>query len=204
MLEWLKNINKVYPEFWKEYLLTFNKKTKRFVVLSTSATGNNLETDVILTMSAFSIIDDSIQVGDYFEIMMLQYKFFHDNKLPFDSIINSKYKKLGEPDAIKGFLQYLGNSILIGHNINDHVKMLNVSLERLDCGTLKNEALDVNVMHQKLAEITDQNFSLERLFEIYKIPKINETDLEVENATTNQAYKIALLFLKLKSRLGIK
>lgn len=204
MLEWLKNINKVYPDFWKEYLLTFNKKSKRFVVLSTNSTGKNLETDVILTISAFSIIDDCILVGDYFEIILLQYKYFHDNKLPFDFIVQSKFKKLGEPDGIKAFLQYLGNSILIGHNINEHVSMINASLERLECGELKNEALDVNVMHQKLVEITDQDFSFERLLEIYKIPKIDGEDDEEENTSTHKAYKIALLFLKLKSRLGIK
>lgn len=203
MLEWLKNINKVYPDFWKTYLLTFNKKSKRFVVLSVKSTGKNLETDVILTISAFSIIDDSIHVGDNFELILLQYKYFHDNKLPFDFIVHSKFKKLGEPDAIKAFLEYLGNSILIGHNIDEQVSMLNASLERLECGELKNEALDVNVMHQKLVEITDQDFSLENLFKIYKIPKIEGED-EEENTTTQKAYKIALLFLKLKSRLGIK
>lgn len=202
MLEWLKNISKVYPDFWKTYLLTFNKKSKRFVVLSLNSTGKNLETDVILTISAFSIIDDSIHVGDSFEVILLQYKYFHDNKMPFDFIVHSKFKKLGEPDAIKSLLEYLENSILIGYNINEHVNMINASLERLECSELKNEALDVNIMHQKLVEISNQEFTLERLFEIYQIPKIdNEDD---ENTTTQKAYKIALLFLKLKSRLGIK
>lgn len=203
MLEWLKNINKVYPDFWKEYLLTFNKKSKRFVVLSTKTTGKNPETDVILTISAFSIIDDSIHIGDFFEIILLQYKYFHDKKLPFDFIVHSKFKKFGEADGIKAFLEYLGNSVLIGHNINHHVTMINASLARLECGELKNEALDVNIMHQKLVEITDRDFTLERLLEIYKIPKIEDED-EEENTSTEKAYKIALLFLKLKSRLGIK
>ena len=117
MLDWLKYMNKVYPEFWKTYLSTFNKKSKRFVVLSTETTGKNLYKDVILTIGAFSVIDDSIHIGDSFETVLMQYKYFHDNKLPFDFIVQSKFKKLGEPDAIKALLQYLGNSILIGHNI---------------------------------------------------------------------------------------
>ncbi|WPR70699.1 3'-5' exonuclease [Flavobacterium sp. NG2] len=191
-------MNKVYPEFWKTYLSTFNKKSKRYVILSTETTGENLYKDVILTFGAFSVIDDSIHIGDNFEAVLMQYKYFHDNKLPFDFIVESKLKKMGEPDAIKAFIDYLGNAILVGHNINFHVEMINAALERLECGHLKNEALDINIMHQKLVEITDQDFSLDELFAIYKINN------EEKGSAPDTAYKMALLFLKLKSRLGLK
>ncbi|WP_423913177.1 exonuclease domain-containing protein [Flavobacterium sp.] len=191
-------MNKVYPEFWKTYLSTFNKKSKRYVVFSTESTGENVHQDVILTLGAFSVIDDSIHIGDSFEAVLMQYKYFHDNKLPFDFIVQSKLQKLGEPDAIKAFIDYIGNAILVGHNINFHVEMINVALERLECGHLKNEALDINIMHQKLVEITDQDFSLEELFTIYKIPNIENS------SSPDTAYSMALLFLKLKSRLGLK
>ena len=35
MLDWLKIIHKEYPEFWKLYLSKFEKKSNRYVVLST-------------------------------------------------------------------------------------------------------------------------------------------------------------------------
>ncbi|WP_418263047.1 PolC-type DNA polymerase III [Flavobacterium faecale] len=191
-------MNKEYPDFWKSYLATFNKKSKRYVILATETTGESLHSDVILTIGAFSVIDDSIHVGDSFETVLMQYKYFHDNKLPFDFIVESKFKKMGEPDAIREFIDYLGNAILVGHNINFSVDMINAALERLECGHLKNEALDVNIMHQKLIEITDQDFSLNELLKTYKIP-------EDENGSSPEcAYKTALLFLKLKSRLGLK
>jgi DNA polymerase-3 subunit epsilon len=76
--------------------------------------------------------------------------------------------------------------------------MINAALERLDCGRLKNEALDVDVMYRKLQDINDRQFSLDELCNIYKIPKSDR------NSSSEDAYKIALLFLKLKSRLGIK
>jgi DNA polymerase-3 subunit epsilon len=76
--------------------------------------------------------------------------------------------------------------------------MINAALQRLNCGRLKNEALDIDVMHRKLNDINDKLFSLEELCEIYKIP------LSDRNSPSEDAYKIALLFLKLKSRLGIK
>lgn len=199
MLDWLKHINKESPEFWKNYLAKFDKKSKRYVILSTQTTGTSVVKDVILTISAFAVIDDSIHIGDSFEAVLLQYRFFHDNHLSNEFIIESKMNKLGEPDAIKSFIDYLGNAILVGHHIDFDVEMINAALERLDCGRLKNEAVDIDIMYRKLNDIhEDKKFSLEELAQIYKLP---QSDIE---SSTEDAYKIALLFLKLKTKLGLK
>jgi DNA polymerase-3 subunit epsilon len=198
MLDWLKHINKEYPEFWKEYLSKFDKKSKRFVVLSTETTGMNPDKDVILSIGAFGVIDDSIHIGDSFEAVLLQYKFFHYNGLSNEFIVESKMKKMGELDAMKSFIDFIGHSVLVGHHVDFDVEMINATLDRLDCGRLKNEALDIDVMYRKLHDINDRQFSLDELCDVYKIPKNDR------NSSSEDAYKIGLLFLKLKSRLGIK
>jgi DNA polymerase-3 subunit epsilon len=197
MLDWIKNINKEYPEFWKLYLSKFDKKSKRFVVLSTETSGLSLEKDVVLSIGAFSVINNSIIIADSFETILAQYKFFHDNGISNEFTLETKMRKLGEPEAIKAFLEFIGNSVLVGHHIDFDVEMINVALERLGCGRLKNEALDIDVMHRKLTDINNKQFSLEELCDIYKIPQSDR------NSSTEDAYKIALLFLKLKSRLGL-
>ena len=198
MLDWLKNINKEYPEFWKTYLSKFDKKSSRFVVLSTETSGLNPVKDVILSIGSFAVIDDSIVIGDSFEAVLLQYKFLHDNGLSNEFLVESKMKKLGESEAIKLLIDFIGNSVLVGHHIDFDVEMINAALERLDCGRLKNEALDVDIMHRKLHDINDKQFSLDELCTVYNIPKSDR------NSSAEDAYKTALLFLKLKSRLGIK
>ncbi len=198
MLDWIKNINKEYPEFWKDYLTKFETKPDRFVVLSTETSGLNPNKDVILSLGAFSIIDDSIVIKDSFESVLLQYKFLHDNGLSNEFIIESKMIKMEEPTALEAFINFLGNAVLVGHHINFDIEMLNSALERLDCGRLRNEALDVDMMYRKLTDINDKQFSLDDLGEIFKIPKSDR------NSSSEDAYRTALLFLKLKSRLGIK
>lgn len=198
MLDWLKNINKDYPDFWKDYLTKFETKPNKFVVLSTETSGLNPDKDVILSLGAFSIIDDSIIIKENFETVLLQYKYLQDNGLSNEFIIESKMMKMPEPDALEAFVNFIGNSILVGHHINFDIEMLNAALERLDCGRLKNEALDVDVMYRKLTDINDKQFSLDDLCKIYKIPKSDR------NSSSEDAYRIGLLFLKLKSRLGIK
>lgn len=198
MLDWLKNINKEHPEFWKNYVSKFDNKSTRFVVLSTETSGLNVEKDVILSIGSFAVIDNSIIIGDSFEAVLLQYKFLHENGLSNDFLVDNKILKLGEPEAITSLIEFIGNSVLVGHHIDFDVEMINVALERLDCGRLKNEALDVDIMHRKLQDINDKQFSLDQLFTVYNIP------LSDRNSAAEDAYKTALLFLKLKSRLGIK
>jgi DNA polymerase-3 subunit epsilon len=198
MLDWLKQINKESPDFWKAYLAKFGKKSNRYVVLSTETSGMNLSSDVILSIGAFAIIDDSIHIKDSFEAVLLQYKFLHDNHLSNEFIIESKLPKLGESEAIKAFIDYLGNAVIVGHHVDFDVDMINATLDRLDCGRLKNEALDIDIMHRKLNDITDKQFNLEELSATYNVSKSER------NSSSEDAYKIALLFLKLKSRLGLK
>ncbi|TDO71175.1 DNA polymerase-3 subunit epsilon [Flavobacterium chryseum] len=198
MLDWIKNINKEHPDFWKDYLTKFETKPNRFVVLSTETSGLNPDKDVILSLGAFSIVDDSIVIKDSFESVLLQTNFLQDNNISNEFIIESKMIKMEEPEAIEKFINFIGNAVLVGHHINFDIEMLNSALERLDCGRIKNEALDVDMMYRKLMDINDKQFSLDDLCDIFKIPKSDR------NSSSEDAYKISLLFLKLKSRLGIK
>lgn len=198
MLDWLKNINKEYPDFWKTYLSKFEQKSNRYVVFTTETTGLNPDLDIILSIGSFAIVNDKILIGDSFESILLQYKYFHDNGLSNEFILESKMKKMSEPDAIRSFLDYIGNATLIGHHVDFDVDMINSALARLDCGRLKNEALDIDIMYRKLMDINDKQFSLDELSDIFKLPK------SYRNSPSEDAYTIALLFLKLKKRLGIK
>ncbi|GAA4073251.1 DNA polymerase III subunit epsilon [Flavobacterium cheonanense] len=198
MLDWLKNINKEYPEFWKTYLSKFDKKSNRYVVLSTETTGLNPKKDVILSFGAVGVVNDNILIGDVFEVVIPQYKFLHDNGLSNDFLLESSQPKLSEIQAIEMFINFIGNATLVGHRIHFDIEMINEALEKSSCGRLKNEALDIEVMYKKLHDINDKNFSLDELSHLFKIAKTERI------STTDDAYTIALLFLKLKSRLGLK
>ncbi len=198
MLDWLKNITKEHPEFWKEYLSKFEKKSNRYVVLSTEKTGLDTEKDVILSFGCFAVVNDNIYIGDNFEVTLLQYKYLHDNGLSNEFIVESKLTKLGEPEAMEAFLSYIGSATLVGYRIDIDVEIINTALGKMDCGRLKNEPLDLEIMHRRLHDINDKQFTLDELCTLYKVP------ISDRNSASEEAYKMALLFLKLKSRLGLK
>ena len=198
MLDWIKNINKEHPEFWKTYLSKFESKSNRYVILSTETTGLNPKKDVILSFGAIAVVNDMVIIGDNFEMVILQYKYLHDNGLSNEFLIESKLPKQAEYNAIQALVEYIGNAVLVGHRIHFDIELINEALEKMDCGKLKNEALDIEIMHQKLMDITNKSFSIDDLVKQYKLP------LSEKNSASDDAYAIALLFLKLKKRLGFK
>lgn len=196
MLDWLTGSSK-HPEFWKLYLAKFETKSNRYVILNTETTGLNPRKDVILSFGAVAVVNDVIRIGDNFEVVILQYKYLHDNGLSNEFLIESKLQKLAEPQAIQALVDYIGNAVLVGHRIHFDIEMINEALEKMECGKLKNEALDVEIMQQKLLDVTKAS-TLDDLIKYYKLPQAER------NTASDDAYSIALLFLKLKTRLGFK
>lgn len=197
MIDWLKNITKEYPEFWKSYLKKFNSKSTRFVVFTLETTGVNPEKDVILSIGAITLENNQIQVGKSFEIAVMQQNYFTENNL-MAPVLDSNLPKMNEVNAIEAFVTYIENAVLVGHRINFDIEIINTALHKMGCGSLKNEALDIEIMHKKLIDEDDKSFAISQLGKIYKLP------IPDNQTVTSDALLLSLLFLKLKTKLGIK
>lgn len=198
MLDWLKNMGKDYPDYWKNYLSKFEKKPSRFVALSLETTGLNPKKDIILSAGSIGIEHNKIVVKDVLEI-----EFPKPIKEEVsENVIDQMFKdvrvpKITESVALEKLIDYIGNSVIVGHRTLFDIEIINETLEKYNCGRLKNESLDIEVMYKKLLDINDKNFSLDDLKKIYKIDTSDRT------STVEDAYSIGLLFLKLKSKLDI-
>ncbi len=191
MIDWIKNINKDFPSFWKTYLSKFDEKSNRFVVLSMNTTGLDTKNDFILSIGCISVINNSILISDSFEINIMSNRTSLENQFFSDKL------EVIESEGIRKFINYIENAVLIGHRINFDIEILNEALDKIECGRLKNEALDVEVMYRKFKDINSKNFAIDDLLKKFNILK-NDRESSLEDA-----YSIALLFLKLKSRLQI-
>ena len=192
MLDWIKNFNKDVPEFWKNYVSKFDKKSDRYVILSFETTGLNSSKDYILSMAGIAVVGNSILINDSFEVELgLEDEEFIKIQTEFTNI------KKSEAEALNLLIDFIGNATLIGYQVNFDIEIINQALERINCGKLKNEAFDLEVMHKKFHEISDKNFTLANLFDFYKIEKSDRNTMPAE------AFNLALLFIKLKSRLNL-
>ena len=68
MIDWIKNINKDYPEFWRNYLTKFESRPQRYVALSIDYSGINPQKDVIMAFGAVGIENDKINIGDFLKL----------------------------------------------------------------------------------------------------------------------------------------
>jgi DNA polymerase-3 subunit epsilon len=148
MLQWLNN-NK-HPEFWKNYTSNFKDKSNHYVVLSIESSGLNTSKDGILAFSAVSVIADKISIKEALELYISYSKSEIDID-PNDFLVVNKLEKKTEREAIELIVNYIGNATIIGHRVNQDIDLLNASLAKFDCGNLKNEALDIEIMFNKVS-----------------------------------------------------
>ncbi len=198
MFDWIKNIAKEYPAFYKQYLAAFEHRSRRFVVLNLHASGTG-ETDVIYQVAALGIDQRAIVISDTFSAIVPQYKYLHDNSVNAAFLLDDPSDKINEEALLPELLTYLSNAVLVGYRIEWQVEMLNRLLDKYECGRLRNEALDIEIMHRKLKNLSDTAHSLAELRQIYKIPQdIGDSD------PNDEAFAIALLFVKFRTLLGIQ
>ena len=186
MLDWIKNIGKDYPEFWKEYLVQLEVPSSRKVALHLETTGINPTKDRIISIGAVAIENNQIVIESSLEIDL--------NK---EEILASKELIYAEAQAIESLINFIGNATIIGHRIHYDIEILNEYLSKLQSGRLKSNLLDVEVMHDRIIDSASKQYPLEELLTYYNIKN-------PEVATSgNSAYMIGVLFLKMRGKLGL-
>ncbi|MCC4211551.1 3'-5' exonuclease [Leeuwenhoekiella parthenopeia] len=195
------------PAFYKEYAVLFTgledpaPEDARFVVFDTETTGLNKQTDRILSVGAVELRGNRINLSNSLELYVEQ-EVFSKDAVAIHGILkeNSKYQKISEEEAVKQFLNYIGNSVLVGHHIGFDVGIINYALKRLGAPKLKNKTIDTGVLHKRtvhLVNITnpDKVYSLDELCEELNIARTDR------HKAIGDAYITALAFLKILSRL---
>ncbi|PZR12378.1 MAG: 3'-5' exonuclease [Flavobacterium psychrophilum] len=198
--DWLTGNN--LPQFWKNYVSLFDdgdeNQQKRYVVFDMETTGQDWKDDVIVSIGAIGLSRNAIDIGDFFEVTVLQDKFTSQS-VSSKTLIKESAEKVVEAEAMIRFLNFAKDAILVGHNINLDIEMLNQALKRLDLGRIKNPFMDTNVLYQRWKNLPeDSQSSLDEVCDMLKIKKN-----EMHTASGN-AYITALIFLKLRNKLGLK
>ncbi|MBA6152528.1 3'-5' exonuclease [Gelidibacter maritimus] len=192
---------KKHPDFWITYLAHFDKKekknlhTSRFVALDSETTGFDIYKDRILSIGAVSIVGNEISVADTFEVYLKQSHFNPETVHIHGILQHGTKKKLSEEEALKQFLIYIKDSVLVAHHAIFDIKMINQSLNRMGLPNLKNKVIDTMELYADTrikSNFIDKNirYSLDDIAEAYAI---NLTD---RHTAPGDALIAALIFLK--------
>lgn len=188
------------PQFWKNYLSLFDSDGsghKRYVVFDMETSGLDWKEDVILSIGCIGITDNAIEVNDFLEVHIQQDRF-SPQSVAMRGVIQDSNEKVVEAEGLIRFLNFAKDATLVGHNVNLDIEMLNQALKRLDLGRLKNPVMDTNVLFLKWKDLPEEEHAT--LDELCDALKIKKTD---RHTASGNAFTTALVFLKLKSKLGI-
>ena len=204
--KWLFSENtSSFPDFWIAYLDNFKDvkndsiKNTRFIAFDTETTGFNIKEDRVLSIGAVSFIDKKIQVKESLELYVEQDIFKPETVEIHGLMKKGDLKKISELDAIKEFLAYIKNDILIAHHANFDKNMINEMLIRHGLEELKNEFIDTGILYKKSKHIIYQEklkpISLDDLAKELNVPIVDR------HTATGDALITSLDFLKILARL---
>ncbi|MBT8319276.1 MAG: 3'-5' exonuclease [Gramella sp.] len=194
------------PYFWQNYARSFEEKLPekvsdvRFVVFDTETTGFNFKEDRILSIGAVRIENQCIEISDNFEVFLEQTKFNPETVKIHGIIQNERFEKISEEEALRRFLSYIQNSVLVAHHAGFDVKMINKALSRNGLPKLKNKVLDTSVLYKK-TRITTNLIDRDRAYSLDEIAEAYNIELTDRHTASGDAYITALIFMKLLSRL---
>ena len=136
MFDWIKNIGKEVPEFWKTYLTKFDTKTNRFVIICCETSGSNPEKDSILSIAAIAVVNSLIEINDSFEIKInYQTEIIKVSK-------SAEIKELNPFEAMQEFIEFIGNAKLIGYKINYEIEDNTLFFTFFTCTTLSSLSMN--------------------------------------------------------------
>ena len=121
--------------YLSEFVTLFDKE--EIVLFDTETTGTDVFNDDIVQIAAYKIRGGEIVSGSFFNIIMYTNKKI-PKKLgkevnPLIKIYDETPNKYSREEGLALFLEYVGDRILMGHNVNYDYNILRYNLQR-DCG----------------------------------------------------------------------
>ncbi len=206
MLSFFKKKQKQLPDFWNKHLSLFKNEITtplnetRFIFLDTETTGLKINFDRILSIGAISSIANSINIADSFEVY-IQQNLFKKDTVKIHGIRKSGIKKIEELDALKLFLEYIQNDILVAHHAFFDLGIINEALTRNGLGEIQNKILDTGILFKASKHhinYVDKHYTLDDLCDELKIPKSDR------HTASGDAFITAIAFQKIINRLNKK
>jgi len=135
----------ILEHYRRRFTATWSDETPidrvRFVVLDSETTGLNPRTDRLITIGAVAVQDGDIVLEDSFDALIQIAR--NTSAVTVHGITRDETEHgLDEPEALRRFLEYLQDGVIVGHHIGHDIATLNAGYERHWGFELMNRSLD--------------------------------------------------------------
>jgi DNA polymerase-3 subunit epsilon len=132
-------------EYQRRFAATWNDSDPidrvRFVALDSETTGLNPLTDRLITIGAVAVHGGDIVLEDSFEALLRVER--NSAAVTVHGITREQARGgIDEPEALRRFLDYLQDGVIVGHHIDHDISTLNAAYQRHWGFDLMNRSLD--------------------------------------------------------------
>jgi DNA polymerase III subunit epsilon len=216
-MEWLREIiyqlqpvDKNAPAFWQRYSAAIKEQPPgntplaeaEFVVFDTETTGLDRRTDKVLSIGAIKVSGLQVLVSDTFECLVQQEGAPSTKSAEVHGLLSKELETgITEQEAVEGFVDFIGNAILVGQHVDFDIAMVNQMLKRQGIKSrLRNRSVDTAHLairlerrHADSHTLKNAEYSLDALCDRYNLPT------DDRHTASGDAFATALLLLKLLS-----
>ena len=174
-----------------------------YVVLDTETTGFDIRRDRILCIGALRLHRQQIAAGESIELYISQQHYDKGTAVIHGILSKEARPCLSEEAALKEFIHYLGNAVIVAHHAPFDMAMLNAAMERNGMPRIRNRVLDTSALYRKTLiasplVIKKERYTLDELADKYDISKVDR------HTALGDAYITAIIFMKILNALKKK
>ena len=135
----------VLEQYQQRFATTWSDDTPidrvRFIALDSETTGLNPLTDRLITIGAVAVQDGEIVLEDSFEAMLQMSR--NTAAVTVHGITRDETRGgLEESEALRLFLDYVQDGVIVGHHIDHDISTLNAAYQRHWGFDLRNRSMD--------------------------------------------------------------
>jgi len=179
--------------------LSVSLKSVRYVVFDTETTGFDLSRDNVISIGAVAVMNGSIDISDSFEVLIRCDRVGDGDAVSVHGLLRRDLVGgCNEREALDGFLNYIGDSILVAQHAGFDIAMMNAIMRRHYHMELLNDVLDTASLAKRLEKGPYYNlahksgeYRLDSLLERYHIR------LYDRHTSAGDAFLTAQLFQRL-------
>ena len=198
------------PAFLEQYEKRFSSKihgntplkSLRYVIADTETTSLDLRHAQLLSFGGIAVTDMALNLADSLEIVIHHENVVVSETAKIHGILKSHVEKgTSQVSALQSILDFIKDSVLVGHHMDFDKKMLDKTLQNGFAGAkLMNKTVDTASLALRLEHFNDgyiyrpEDYTLDALCERYHIP-VND-----RHTAAGDAFITGQLFLKLLSK----
>ncbi len=187
-------VHKTLSSYDKTKLLTIPIKSATFSVIDTETTGLDLKEDKILSIAAVKI--KNLKIYDIYNTFLEIDSKIPEESKKFHGIDDENLKdKPKIKEIFPDFINFIKNSVIVGHHIKFDTEMINRELKRFYNIKLPNYQIDTGMLFNFLTD-GEGNTSLDALMERFHVK------CEDRHSALGDAIATAEVFIKILSKFG--